>query len=160
MRATIHLLLAIAAAAPCPTRAAPPASELAWLAGDWHRCRDGEVVEERWLGPRGDMLLGANLTTSPTRAPSYESLRIARGGDGTWTYWAAPMGRAPVPFRLVESGAERAVFANPGHGFPARIVYWRDGADLLARIEGTVKERAAAVEWRFAPGAADCRDPP
>ena len=70
------------------------------------------------------------------------------------------MGRTPVPFRLVESGAGRAVFANPEHGFPARIVYWRDGAALHARIEGTLKERAAATEWRFAPGIADCRDAP
>jgi hypothetical protein len=160
MRTTLGLLFAVAAAGPIATHAAPSASELAWLSGDWHRCRDGEVVEERWLGPRGEMLLGANLTTSPKRAASHESLRIARDADGTWTYWAAPMGRAPVPFRLVESGAGRAVFANPEHGFPARVVYWRDGVDLLARIEGTVNGRADAVEWRFAPGIADCRASP
>jgi hypothetical protein len=49
------------------------------------------------------------------------------------------------------------VFANPEHGFPARISYWRDGADLLARIEGTIQEEDVAKEWRFASGtAADC----
>ena len=53
------------------------------------------------------------------------------------------------------------MFANPEHGFPARIVYWREGDELLARIEGTIKDKPAAVEWRFAKGtAADCPQSP
>jgi len=153
MRTTIALLLATTSLF---AGAAPAASDLAWLAGDWHRCRDGEIVEERWLGPRGDMLVGVNLTTSAAKS-TFEHLRIARDGEG-WALWAAPMGRAPVPFRMVESGVARAVFANPEHGFPARIEYWREGDDLLARIEGTLREQPAAVEWRLASGiAGDCR---
>jgi hypothetical protein len=141
---------------PGAVRAAP---DLSWLSGDWHRCRDGEVVEERWLGPRGDLLIGANLTSSKGKA-SFENLRIARS-DESWTYWASPMGRTPVPFRMIEAGAQRAVFANPEHVFPARIVYWREGDELLARIEGTIKDKPAAVEWRFAKGtAADCPQSP
>ena len=153
MRTVITLLLASTISL-C-AHAAPVASDLAWLAGDWHRCKDGETVEERWLGPRGDMLVGVNLTTSAAKA-SYEQLRIASDGEG-WVLFAAPMGRTPVPFRMVENGVARAVFDNPEHGFPARIVYWREGGDLLARIEGTLREQPAAVEWRFPPGiASDC----
>jgi Domain of unknown function (DUF6265) len=140
-----------------PVRAAAP--DLSWLGGDWRRCKDGEVVEERWLGPRGELLIGANLTSSKGKA-SFEHLRIARSDD-TWTYWASPGGRAAVPFRMVEAGAQRAAFANPEHGFPARIVYWREGDELLARIEGTINDKPAAVEWRFAKGtAADCPPSP
>jgi Domain of unknown function (DUF6265) len=138
---------------------AAPAPDLSWLSGDWRRCKDGEVVEERWLGPRGDLLIGANLSSSKGKA-SFENLRITRS-DESWTYWASPMGRTPVPFRMIEAGAERAVFANPEHVFPARIVYWREGDELLARIEGTIKDKPAAVEWRFAKGtAADCPQAP
>ena len=154
MRTTIAFLLATTTS--CIAPAAPAAGDLAWLSGDWRRCKDGEIVEERWLGPRGDMLLGANLTTSRSGKASYETLRIAREGDA-WILWASPMGRVPVPFRMVESGAARAVFANPEHVFPARIHYWREGDELLARIEGTLRDKPAAVEWRFAKGtAADC----
>ena len=143
---------------PDAARAAPLA-DLSWLSGDWRRCKDGEIVEERWLGPRGGMLIGANLTSSKGKA-SFENLRLAASNE-TWTYWASPMGRTPVPFRMVETGAQRAVFANPEHGFPARIVYWREGDELLARIEGTIKDKSAAVEWRFAKGtAADCPQSP
>ena len=152
--AIVLSMLVVSAAA----RAAP-LPDLSWLAGDWRRCKDGEIVEERWLGPRGELFIGANLTSNKGRA-SFENLRIARSDD-TWTFWGSPMGRTPVPFRLIESGAQRVVFANPEHVFPARILYWRDGDDLLARIEGTIKDKPAAVEWRFAKGtAADCPSTP
>ena len=83
-------------------------------------------------------------------------MRIVRVDD-VWTFWAEPDGRPATPFVLAESATQRAVFANPEHVFPARIVYWRDGDDLMARIEGTIKDQPAAVEWRFAKGtAADC----
>jgi Domain of unknown function (DUF6265) len=139
---------------------AAPAADLTWLSGDWRRCKDGEIVEERWLGPRADLMIGANLTTSSAGKASFENLRIVRADDG-WTYWASPMGRPPVPFKLVESAAQRAVFANPEHGFPARVVYWREGEDLLARIEGTLRDKPAALEWRFTRGTAeDCPKAP
>ena len=135
-------------------RAAPP--DLSWMSGDWRRCKDGEIVEERWLGPRGGLMIGANLTSSPSGRTSWELLRLAPGDDG-WTYWASPMGKPPTPFRLIESGPRRAVFANPEHAFPSRIAYWREGEELLARIEGTLRDKPAAEECRFARGtAADC----
>jgi len=62
-----------------------------------------------------------------------------------------------VPFGMIEAESQRVVFANPEHVFPARIVYWREGDDLLARIEGTIRDKPAAVEWHFARGTAtDC----
>ena len=120
------------------SHAAPPA-DLSWLAGDWRRCKDGEIVEERWLGPRGNLMVGANLTTSPRGRTSFEHMRIVLEG-AVWTFWAEPNGRTATPFVLAESGPQRVVFANPSHVFPARVSYWRDGDDLLARIEGTLKD--------------------
>jgi len=139
---------------------AAPAPDLSWLSGDWRRCKDGEIVEERWLGPRGELMIGANLTSAKSGKTTWELLRLVQSDDG-WTYWASPMGRPPVPFRMIEGGAQRAVFANPEHGFPARVVYWREGEELLARIEGTLRDKPAAVEWRFARGTAeDCPKAP
>ena len=151
MRWPTALLLVL----PCTAAPAAPA-DLSWLSGDWRRCKDGEIVEERWLGPRGGLMIGANLTSSQSGRTTWEQLRLVRSEDG-WTYWASPMGRPPTPFRLVESGAQRAVFGNAENGFPSRILYWREGEELLARIEGTLRDKPAAEEWRFARGtAADC----
>ncbi len=146
--------IALLAAAPA---CAAPADDWAWLTGDWLQCKGDEVVEEHWLGPRdGNLLLGANLTTARGRS-TFEHLRIVEG-DGTWTYWAAPNGRAPTPFRLAARGAESATFENPENRFPSRIAYRREGDALVARIEGVLKEQPAAMEWRFVRAtAAGCR---
>ena len=45
----------------------------------------------------------------------------------------------------------RVVFENPTHDFPQRIIYWKDGADLRARIEGTQNGKEGSQEWRWSP---------
>ena len=135
------LIVMVAAMAFSPDAAlAAPLPDLSWLSGDWRRCKDGEIVEERWLGPRGGLLIGANLTSSTGKA-SFENLRIA-ASDETWTYWASPMGRTP--------GA-----VSPGRGGRAarRVRQSRarlSGADrLLAR-----RRRAARAHRRDDQGQA------
>ena len=60
--------------------------------------------------------------------------------------------RAGTAFRLIANADRRAVFANPEHDYPQRILYWidEDGA-LHARIEGTQNGENRASEWRWEP---------
>lgn len=161
---SMSVMTTAAAGLAAPAMAEPLAAvdDFGWLSGDWRRCRDDEIVEERWLGPRGGLMVGVNLTSRVGGRTSFETLRIARDADdGRPTLWASPMGRPAVPFRLLDGGPGRAVFANPEHGFPARIVYRRDDDALLARIEGTAADGGPrAVEWRFESGTAAGCPPP
>ena len=43
------------------------------------------------------------------------------------------------------------MFENAAHDFPQRVLYWREGEFLKARIEGTLKGKERAQEWRFSP---------
>jgi hypothetical protein len=44
----------------------------------------------------------------------------------------------------------RAVFANPEHDYPQRIIYWRDGDDsLCARIEGQRDGQVRTSSWSW-----------
>ncbi len=132
-----------------PQPAPPPAIErLAWLAGTWTENRDGNITQETWLGPRGQLMVAANLATFAGRS-SFEFLRIVEGVEGL-ALLASPGGRPPVTFRLKELGERRVVFENPAHDFPQRVIYGiePDGA-LRARIEGVAGGRERAVEWRF-----------
>jgi hypothetical protein len=129
--------------------AAPPAVDsLAWMAGTWHgRDADGTEMEETWMPPKGGTLLGLHRDVAGGKTVSFEFMRIAQGPEGI-VYWASPQGRAATPFKLAESGPRRAVFANPAHDFPKRILYWIDGAGALhARIEGD--GTAGAMEWTW-----------
>ena len=81
---------------------------------------------------------------------SFEFVRIGPGDDGVVTYFASPRGAAPTLFRLVEITENKAVFADPTHDFPQRVLYWLtpDGA-LHARVEGTIRRQARSEESRW-----------
>jgi hypothetical protein len=106
---------------------------LAWLSGCWR----GPAGEECWLEPgRAGMLGVSRGPVDGGEAPSFEFLRIVED-DGALVYLASPGGRCPpTPFRSVEVGEGRVVFANPEHDFPQRITYRLEGGDTLhARVE-------------------------
>jgi hypothetical protein len=53
---------------------------------------------------------------------AFEYLRIVER-DGGLVYIAQPGGRTPTEFVLTDLGKTRAVFENPRHDSPQRIVY-------------------------------------
>ena len=124
---------------------------LAWMAGTWEgREASGVEMEEVWLAPKGGAMLGLHRDVAGGRTVSFEFLRIAAEKDGI-VYWASPGGRPATPFKLAESGPRRAVFANPAHDFPKRILYWIDETGALhARIEGDAPAKAQEWTWRKA----------
>lgn len=127
----------------------PDLGTLSWLGGSWEG-KQGELeMEEHWSPPKGASMLGLHRDVKGSRTVSFEFLRIEAGASGI-VYWASPGGKPAVPFRLVESKAGRAVFENPDHDFPQRILYWlgEDGA-LHARVEGSAGGRAASEEWSW-----------
>ncbi len=108
-------------AMPTPARAA--IGDLAWLAGAWVGTRSsGSTIEERWSPPLGGAMLGTSRTISRAKMSAFEFLRIVER-DGGLVYVAQPGGGAPTEFVLSELSATRAVFDNPRHDYPKRIVY-------------------------------------
>ena len=102
-------------------------------------------MEEVWLAPAGGVMLGMHRDAKGEKV-SFEFFRIAKTPEGL-VYLAQPGGRPPTPFKLTEATATRAVFENPQHDFPQRIIYaLRDGR-LCARVEGGTE---TAQEWCWA----------
>ncbi len=127
----------------------PRVASLDWMSGTWVRDAEGrETVSETWLGPGNGLMVAANLTTWPNGRRSFEFLRISETTSG-FSYYASPGGKLPVEFKMKETGDRRVVFENSTHDFPQRVLYWRDGEHLVARIEGTIKGKARSEEWRF-----------
>lgn len=126
------------------------AAALAWLGGAWRTTPDpGLETEEHWTAPRGGTLFGVARTLREDRTVAFEYMRI-EDRDGVLTFVASPSGAtASVDFRLVSAGEARVVFENPEHDFPQRIIYWREGRQLHARIEDLAGTRS--MSWRFDP---------
>jgi len=150
----MHLapLLAVLAAspAPCPAAAGAPASvqTLAWMTGAWQADDQGLVTEEQWMAPSGGVMLAASRTVKGGKMVEFEFLRIEEVG-GKLLYRAQPGGKPVTDFTRVEQGPSCVTFENPEHAFPRRILYWKDGARLHARIEGTRGGQPAAMEWAW-----------
>jgi hypothetical protein len=142
--AAVALLAAHATFAQSPPRVA----SLDWMTGTWTQETAQEKVSESWLGPANGMMVAANLTARANGRRSYEFLRIAETPEG-FSYFASPGGKAPVEFKVKETGERRVVFENAAHDFPQRILYWRDGELLVARIEGTIDGKERSEQWRF-----------
>lgn len=112
---------------PLPEPARATANDLAWLTGAWvgSRGSGGAIsMEERWSPPRGGALLGLSRTVSRDRMVAFEFLRIVQR-DGSLIYIAQPNGAAATEFILTEISDSRAVFINPRHDSPQRIIYER-----------------------------------
>jgi hypothetical protein len=122
--------------------------DLAWMAGLWTAESDGVRMEEYWMPPRGGLMLGLHRDVPASGQPFFEYLRIETQAEGI-VYQASPGGQPPTPFRLTELGDRRAVFSNPDHDFPQRILYWIEGDVLHARIEGEMPGGVRGSEWVY-----------
>lgn len=146
-------LLAAGGSALLHAQAPPRVDALAWMAGSWAG-RDGRFDhEEHWTAPRGGTMVGMHRTIGTGRTVEFEFFRIEER-DGALVYLSQPGGRSPAtPFTARTVERERVVFENPAHDFPQRILYWKDGDALRARIEGTLDGRSRSQEWRWTRGA-------
>ena len=120
------------------TSSTPTISELAWMSGGWRTAPGGRVqIEEHWMAPAGGSMLGMSRTVAGDRTVEFEYLRLEqRAGD--IYYVAHPKARYPgTDFKLTRLSRQEAVFENPAHDFPKRIIY-RKGSDgsLTASIDG------------------------
>lgn len=120
-----------------PTPAKAVIGDLKWLEGAWVGTRGtGGAIsfEERWSPPKGGAMLAVSRTVSRDRMSAFEFLRIVER-DGGLVYIAQPNGAPPTEFVLSEMGKTRAVFDNPRHDYPKRIVYeLSEGGALTATI--------------------------
>src|SRR4030095_2067583 len=108
--------------------------KLGFLSGCWRGVDQIEILEEQWTKPAGHTLLGVGRTIRNGKTMFYEFLQIRENSDGIF-YIAQPNGEKPVSFKLVKVNDTQAIFENPQHDFPQRIIYERalDGS-LMASL--------------------------
>lgn len=121
--------------------------DMAWLPGVWGGTMGKSSIEERWSTVKGGAMLGVARTVREDKMVAFEFLRIVER-DGGLVYVAQPGGRPPTEFVLTELDNKRAVFVNPHHDFPQRIIYeLSQEGDLTASI-GYAKGRLQSFEFK------------
>ena len=123
---------------------------LGFLSGCWELTSGALVIEECWLKPNHDLMLGSSRTSRGGKTVNFEQLTLALQGAQI-VYHARLQGKpATTPFTLVRSSAAEAVFENLAHDFPQRIIYRRDGDKLVARIEDAKGAKGQDIPMRRA----------
>ncbi len=142
-----------------PTAGAPKLADLEFLAGVWVSDAGARRVEESWLCPAFDTMIGMGRTTSAATGKTvfFEYLRIESRDEGL-VYVAQPKGGRATEFRLVRLSGGTATFENLAHDFPKRLVYSTSaGGGLTARVEGDPSNGEKAEEIRYRRAAGGCR---
>ncbi len=123
---------------------------LAWLSGHWATAPGRMQTDEHWTGVAGASLIGMSRTVAGGKTVFFEFLRIETRGDEIY-YVAHPKARNPgTEFKLVRLSGSEAVFENPEHDFPKRIIYRKnEDGTLTARIEGDGSEKQKPQEFHF-----------
>ena len=148
MRTFLALLAALLAAPLLHAAEANPVERLSWLAGCW-RAEGGEPGSgEQWLAPAGGTLMGVSRTVKNGNTVAHEFMQIRTAADGGLVFVAKPSGQAEGSFALMPGVPAEAVFENPQHDFPQRVIYrLEDGGRLRARIEGMRNGQLRGIDF-------------
>lgn len=133
-------------------RSSPDASvsTLAWLAGCWASVAGEFGTGEVWTSPAGGTMLGVSRTVRDGKTVEYEFMQIREIAPGQLAFVANPSGQAQAAFPLVRSGPGEAIFEDPDHDFPQRVIYRLVEPDRLhARIEGVLKGEEKGVDFHM-----------
>jgi hypothetical protein len=145
---TVTFLLGIACSSSPPAAVNQDLETLGWLVGCWQMAAGGTVVDEHWMAPSGNAMLGMSRTVKDGRLVGYELMLLVNTDLGL-VYRAHPSGQAMANFHATESGRRGVVFENPSHDFPRRIAYWPVGADgLKARVDDGTDRRSYELEYK------------
>lgn len=115
---------------------APTLADISWISGDWQTAPGGRrQIEEHWTAAAGGSMMGVSRTVAGDKTVEFEYLRIEQRADGIF-YVAHPKARCPgTDFKLTRASATEAIFENPQHDFPKRIIYRKTDDGLTASID-------------------------
>ena len=124
--------------------------QVGWLQGCWSLQDGDRRIEEQWLSPRADSMLGVGRTTRGETLVEHEFVVLTER-DGRLAYEAHPSGQATATFLSKPITGREVVFENPTHDFPQRVGYRRVGADSVhAWVEGSMNGTMRRIEFPYA----------
>ena len=111
-------------------------------------------IEEQWMAPAGGTMIGMSRTVRDGKTTGWEFMRIEANDSGVIFISRPKENKEETVFKLSGSAASDrafgAVFENPEHDFPQRVIYRSGTPDTLsARIEGTMNGKASGIDFPY-----------
>jgi hypothetical protein len=145
------LLTLCSTAQPQTSPSKPTLQDFAWLAGQWRIEQADRLVDEHWMAPVGGLMMGMARNVQGGKVREYEFTLLRQEPNGDIVYVASPSKQTETSFKLTSLRNGKAVFENPGHDFPQKVIYAQqaDGS-LLAAIEGPGRDgKPRRVEYPY-----------
>lgn len=117
--------------------------DLSWIAGNWVGSEGETVIQEQWSSPEGNSMMGMFRLIEDGKVVFYEFMSIEQETEG-------PVLRIKhfnpglegweekddsILFDLEEVGDRRAVFSTLKDGDPERLIFERQGDELVITLE-------------------------
>ena len=148
----LFFLLSLSSSATSQSAQQKPAwkvADLAWMSGSWTTVPGKTQIEEHWTKPAGDSMIGMGRTLKDGKTVFFEYLRIEARQDGIF-YVAHPKARPGTDFKLTRLTANEALFENPRHDNPKKILYRKNSdGSLTARVEGDENGKPVSEEFHY-----------
>ena len=118
-----------------------PFDKLNWIVDKWISPPGESITYENWVRLDDTTYSGESRTVKDGDTVFTEQLKIEKIGDDIFYTAIVEHNPGPVSFKLIELEDNKAVFENPEHDFPNRIIYMlKDDGSLYSRIEGKNKK--------------------
>lgn len=118
--------------------------KLSWIFDRWvSKDADAETTSyEHWEKVSEDLFTGGSETIKNGDTLFSEKLKVEKTGNDIHYIADVKHNAAPVKFKLTSVSDTEAVFENPNHDFPQKIIYKLENGTLHASIEGPGKSGA------------------
>jgi len=117
----------------------PDMEKLSWIIDRWIS-NDGESTSyEHWEKQNKNLFIGGSETVKNGDTIFNEKLKIEKIGDDIFYIADVKHNPALVYFKMTTLSDDEAVFENPEHDFPQKIIYKHKDGNLHASIEGPGK---------------------
>jgi hypothetical protein len=121
-------------------------ASLSWLAGCWASENGEPGSGEHWMPPAGKTMLGMARTVKGGKTVAHEFMQIRPDENGRLGFFAQPSGQESAFFPLQNLTENEAIFENPDHDFPQKIIYRRQASrNLIVVISGENEGESRSV---------------
>jgi hypothetical protein len=122
-----------------------------WMVGCWQAtsARDGSIITETWLAPRGGNLLGIGQTVREGKTVAWEAMRLYDEGGGV-KLWLRPGLRTELTFTLDGAGENFASFVAKEADGTTKLRYERKSpTEMVATFRLEQGENKRGADFAF-----------
>jgi hypothetical protein len=111
-----------------------------WLKGKWEGSYGEMQTFEIWDKLEGNTMIGRGGVISDNDTMFAEKIRMEQREDELYYIAKVPGNPGPVDFKFSGYKNDSAIWENPEHDFPQRVVYFlKPDGSLYARVDGKNK---------------------